>query len=103
VGICEPENVVEDVQIKTASDSIDYAFNLDISVHVVDTKSDEIDAEFREAMVKIEVKKSFPCPQCAKICKSKGGLTKHTNSKHLDVVVQTFKLPKRKRVCQKRI
>jgi hypothetical protein len=58
-------------------------------VHVVDTKSDEIDAEFREAMAKIEVKKSFSCPQWAKICKSKGGLTKHTNLKHLDLVVHS--------------
>ena len=53
---------------------------------MVDTESDEVDAEFVEAMTKIERKKSFPCIHCPKICKSKGGLTKHTNSKHGGVV-----------------
>ncbi len=26
----------------------------------------------------------YPCSKCSKICKSKGGLTKHINSKHGD-------------------
>ena len=30
---------------------------------------------------KRKLTKSFPCPNCTKVCKSKGGLTKHTNSK----------------------
>ncbi len=30
----------------------------------------------------MEGTKSFPCDQCAKICKSKGGLTRHRRSKH---------------------
>ncbi len=88
VEICEPENViVEDVEFETSIDSIDYTLcNLDISVAVVDTESEEVDAEFLEAISEIEGKKSFPCPKCTKICKSKGGLTKHTNSKHRDAV-----------------
>jgi hypothetical protein len=88
VEICEPENIVaEDVEFETSIDSIDYTlFNLDISVAVVDTESEEVDAEFLEAISEIEGKKSFPCPKCTKICKSKGGLTKHTNSKHRDAV-----------------
>ena len=28
------------------------------------------------------VRKHFPCDFCSKICKSKGGLTRHRNSKH---------------------
>lgn len=30
----------------------------------------------------MEGSKSFPCDLCAKICKSKGGLTRHRRSKH---------------------
>ena len=51
---------------------------------MLESETDEIDAEFHDAQVEIEGKKSFPCPNCDKICKSKGGLTKHTNAKHCD-------------------
>ena len=85
--VSEPEIVAEDVEFEMPSDSIDHiSYNLDVSVAVVDKESDEVDAEFVEAMTEIEGKKSFPCPHCPKICKSKGGLTKHTNSKHRGVV-----------------
>ena len=60
----------------------DDAFYLNLSVAVVQAESDEIDAEFVEAVTEIDGKRLFPCPKCKKICKSKGGLTKHTNSKH---------------------
>jgi uncharacterized C2H2 Zn-finger protein len=51
-------------------------------VAVVETESDEVNSEFIEAITEVEGKKSFPCPTCTKVCKSKGGLTRHTNSKH---------------------
>ena len=87
VEVCEQEIVVEDVEFETPSDSIDHIlYGLDVSVAVVDTESDEVETEFLEAISEIEGKKSFPCTQCTKICKSKGGLTKHTNSKHRDAV-----------------
>ena len=35
-------------------------------------------------MTEIESKKSFDCEKCGKICKSKGGLTRHMNSKHVE-------------------
>ena len=57
-------------------------FNLSLSLNILDTETDEVDSEFLEALTEIEGKKSFPCPNCTKVCKSKGGLTKHTNSKH---------------------
>ena len=38
--------------------------------------------EFAEAVTENEGKESFPCSKCEKLCKSKGGLTKHMNSKH---------------------
>ena len=88
----EPEIVFKDVDLEMPSDLIDsVSYNLDVCVAVVDTESDDIDAEFVEAMTEIEGKKSFPCPQCAKICKSKGGLTKHKNSKHRDTPSSTTK------------
>ena len=45
-------------------------YHLDIIVALTETESE------------IEGKNSFPCSKCNKICKSKGGLTKHTDSKH---------------------
>ncbi len=40
--------------------------------------------EFATSIVEIEGASVFPCSKCSKICKSKGGLTKHINSKHGD-------------------
>ena len=58
----EPEVVAEDVEFEMLSDSIDHK-NLDVSVVVVvNTESDEVDAEFVDAMTEIEGKQSFPCP-----------------------------------------
>ena len=81
------EAVIESL-IFDSKDGEEYDFNLDVSLAILDTESDEVDAEFLEAMTEIECKKSFPCPNCSKICKSKGGLTKHTNSKHRESVPQ---------------
>ena len=82
------ESVIESL-IFDSKDEEEYDdFNLDVSLAILDTESDEVDAEFLEAMTEIEGKKSFPCPNCSKICKSKGGLTKHTNSKHRESVPQ---------------
>ena len=89
------EECLEQMEIESFSDdelaikglenkSSDDVFNLNISIAVLESETDEIDAEFQDALVEIEGKKSFPCPSCDKICKSKGGLTKHTNAKHCD-------------------
>ncbi|CAB4045344.1 Hypothetical predicted protein, partial [Paramuricea clavata] len=42
----------------------------------------EVDQEFIDALVEIEGQKEFPYTKCDKICKSKGGLTRHSDSKH---------------------
>jgi hypothetical protein len=64
---------------------------LDLTVAIAETvetaDSVEVAEEFEEALEEIEGKKSFPCSKCEKICKSKGGLTRHVNSKHQDAVV----------------
>ena len=65
------------------ADLEDY-FNLELSLAIVQTEADEIDNEFVDAVTEIKGKKSFPCDKCDKICKSKGGLTRHKNSKHAE-------------------
>jgi hypothetical protein len=79
-NIGEQESLLEST---CESKDEDYdTFNLNISLAIVDSETDEVDKEFLEALTEIEGKKSFPCPNCTKVCKSKGGLTKHKNSKH---------------------
>ena len=78
----ECENIGEkELELETIFESRDDAFNLNVSLAILETETDEVDAEFLEALTEIEGKKSFLCPNCTKVCKSKGGLTKHTNSK----------------------
>jgi hypothetical protein len=83
-----PEYVGERIEVETLGEESDDedVFNLSVSLAILDTETDEVDAEFLEAVAEIEGKKSFPCLKCDKICKSKGGLTRHTNSKHREQV-----------------
>ena len=80
VSINEQDSVVE--SIFDSKDKEYDALNLDVSLTLLDMETDEVGAGFLEALTEIEGKKSFPCPKCIKICKSKGGLTRYTNSKH---------------------
>jgi uncharacterized C2H2 Zn-finger protein len=61
-------------------------YNIDIALELIETDDQGVENEFAEAVTEIEGLKSFPCSKCSKICKSKGGLTRHTNSKHGDSV-----------------
>ena len=61
-----------------------HEYNMRIVVDIVETDYQEVENEFSDLIVEIEGAKVFPCSKCSKICKSKGGLTKHTNSKHSD-------------------
>lgn len=83
-----PEDITEEDFENIGEESND-DFNLHVSLAILDTETDELDAEFLEAVTEIEGKKSFRCSYCNKVCKSKGGLTKHTNSKHREVDVNT--------------
>ena len=79
----EIENIGEkELEIETIFEQRDDAFNLDVSLTILDAETDEVDAEFFEALTEIAGKKSFPSASCTKVCKSKGGLTRHINSKH---------------------
>ena len=59
VSIGEKDSVVE--SIFDSKDKEYDAFNLDVSLTLLDTETDEVDAEFLEALTEIEGKKWFPC------------------------------------------
>jgi hypothetical protein len=54
-------------------------YNFDVSVALTEIQSDEIDAEFAEAIQEIDGERVFPFSQCEKECKSKGGSTKQNS------------------------
>ena len=57
------------------------SFNL-ANRHLTEPDVTEVDQEFIDTLVEIKGQKEFPCTKCDKICESKGGLRRHTNSKH---------------------
>ncbi len=57
-------------------------YNIDVSVAITETETDEVNSEFSDAQSEIDGERSFPCSSCDKVCKSKSGLTRHANSKH---------------------
>ena len=75
----EGENILS--QDDTTAEDL---YNFDVSVALTEIQSDEIDTEFAEAVAGIDGERVFPCSQCEKVCKSKGGLTTHTRSRHPD-------------------
>ena len=67
--------------IDSEDDDFQYQFNFDLSVAIIEEETDEVGSEFFDSVKEIG-SKSFACTHCEKICKSKGGLTRHINSKH---------------------
>ena len=63
-------------------DHYEDSFNFEVSVAITEAETDEMTSEFSDALKEIDGEKSFPCSLCDKVCKSKGGLTRHTNSRH---------------------
>ena len=57
-------------------------YNINICVDIIETDYQKVENEHADSIVEIEGAKVFPFSSCSKICQSKGGLTKHTNSKH---------------------
>ena len=82
IGHTSSEEVTVVSQSVDGSGGDEKVFNLNASLEVLE--SDQLDAEFDDALVEMEGNKSFPCPSCEKICKSKGGLTRHANAKHAE-------------------
>ena len=60
----------------------DDLFNFEVSVAITEAETDEMTSEFSYALSEIDGEMNFPCTSCDKVCKSKGALTRHTNSKH---------------------
>ena len=59
-------------------------FNFEIAIAVLEEDEEDIETDFVEALSEIGGEKQFPCDSRDKVCKSKGGLTRHLNSKHRD-------------------
>ena len=69
------------------------AFRMNIAIDLIENddllEENEFENEFIDALNEIDGLMVYPCNMCEKICKSKGGLTKHKNSKHVDDNVST--------------
>ena len=81
----EPSSSITSVEVDESDefeDSETDLYLLNLSVTIAEIEGEEIEEEFNDALVEIEGIKSFPCEKCDKVCKSKGGLTRHVNSKH---------------------
>jgi flagellin-specific chaperone FliS len=65
------------------------AFHMNIAIDIVENDDLSVENEFINALNEIDGLMVYPCNLCNKICKSKGGLTKHKNSKHVDDVSGT--------------
>ena len=63
-------------------------YNLQVTVVVTENEGDEIE-EFSDVLSEIQGEKSFPCSECDKVCKLKGDLARHINSKHSDTQSNT--------------
>ncbi|XP_028410458.1 uncharacterized protein LOC114533071 [Dendronephthya gigantea] len=51
---------------------------------MLDMDVEEVLFEVQNSHEEVEGNKTFPCEFCGKVCKSKGGRTKHQRSKHID-------------------
>ena len=81
----EPSSSITSIQVDETyecEDSETDLYLLDVSATIAEMEGEEIEEEFDDALVEIAGVKSFPCEQCDKVCRSKGGLTRHFNSKH---------------------
>jgi hypothetical protein len=79
-GECTSSLVREECGFAEGEDIL--PFNFDIALSVVEGNEDPMEEEIDDAISEISGEKSFPCNSCEKICKSKGGLTRHINAKH---------------------
>ncbi|CAB4031910.1 PREDICTED: uncharacterized protein LOC101236338, partial [Paramuricea clavata] len=60
------------------------------TLKLIESNAEEIDQQLLDAISEVEGAKHFQCPDCPKVCKSKGGLTRHRRSKHPDKEEQTM-------------
>ena len=60
------DNSSENISSESNSDP----YNLNISVAVAETETNEVDNEFNDAIIEMEGEKSFQCEKCGNVCKS---------------------------------
>ena len=85
----ESMEVTSESDCEIFSEDSEDEYNLQVTVAVTENEGDEIEEDFTDALSEIHGEKSFPCSECGKMCKSKGGLTRHINSKHSDTPSNT--------------
>ncbi len=76
--------ILEDEQYEEQLSEEMLPFNFEIAIVVLKEDEGDIETDFVEALSEIGGEKQFPCDSCDKVGKSKGGLTRHVNSKHRD-------------------
>ena len=59
-----------------------FSYNFEIALSFIEENEATMEEEVADAVSEISGEKNFPCENCDKICKSKGGLTRHKNAKH---------------------
>lgn len=79
-GKCTSSLVREEWEFAEGYDIL--PFNFDIALSVVEGSEDTMEEGIADAISEISGEKSSPFNSCEKICKSKGGLTRHINAKH---------------------
>ena len=72
LALLEHEQTCEDI----------FPYNFEIALSFIDENEAAMEEEIADAVSEISGEKNFPCESCDKICKSKGGLTRHKNAKH---------------------
>ena len=80
----EEWGILEDQQYEEELSEDKLPFNFEIAMAVLEEDEGDIETDFVEALSEIGGENQFPCDRCDKVCKSKGGLTRHVNSKHRD-------------------
>ena len=59
-------------------------FHMNIAIDLIENDDLLVENQFEDALNEIGGLVVYPSDMCEKICKSKGGLTKHKNSKHVE-------------------
>ena len=82
--VTEEWEILEDQQYEEELSEDKLPFNFEIAMAVLEEDEGDIETDFVEALSEIGGENQFSCESCDKVCKSKGGLTRHVNSKHRD-------------------
>ena len=85
----KPSSVITSIQVDETHEC-EESETRTVSVSIAKMEGEEIEEKFDDALVEIAGVKSFPCKQCDKVCRSKGGLNRHFNSKHSQVPAEQW-------------